>query len=83
MSIESMTNMSYVMFGISGVFALAAIVLFFVLDIAKCWRMVSGKRSERRKKRRGADWALFENKDATIKLRCAHTEKISTSEFFA
>lgn len=44
MSIESMTNVSYMLYGASGIFLAAAAVLFFTLDITKCWRMVSGMR---------------------------------------
>lgn len=54
MSIGQMTSVSYVMFGISGVSAVAAAVLFFALDITKCWRMVSGRRPVPGKRRRKA-----------------------------
>lgn len=43
MSAENMTRMSYIMYMISGVSTVAAVVIFFALDIAKCWRMVSGR----------------------------------------
>ncbi len=55
MSIENMTTISYVMFGISGVSAVAAAVLFFVLDIPRCWRMVSGRHAVSGKKQRRTD----------------------------
>lgn len=55
MSIGHMTDISHVMFGISGVFAAVAAVMFFALDIAKCWRMVSGHRIIRRDKQRGME----------------------------
>lgn len=67
MSIESMTELSWVMYGISGVFAVAAVVLFFALDIAKCWRMVSGRHAVRRAGRHQTERAV-PGGAATIKL---------------
>lgn len=54
MSIEHMRMVSHAMFGITGIFAAVSAVLFFALDIAKCWRMVSGKHAAHRKKYRKA-----------------------------
>lgn len=68
MSIESMTELSWVMYGISGAFAVAAVVLFFALDIAKCWRMVSGRRAVRRAGRRQTKRAVPGGGAVTIKL---------------
>ncbi len=79
MSIEQMTSVSYVMFGISGVFAVAAAVLFFVLDITKCWRMVSGKHCAAGKKRQKAERTVPARKAVTEKLRRYPTEEIRQS----
>ncbi|MDE7323281.1 MAG: hypothetical protein K2N73_11295 [Lachnospiraceae bacterium] len=43
MSIADMTNVSCFLFAVSGLAGMAAVALFFVLDISRCWRMVSGK----------------------------------------
>lgn len=80
MSIENMTYMSYVMFGVAGVSAVAAAVLFFVLDIAKCWRMVSGKCGVSAKKQRRAERAAAVQGRAAEKTCPARTEKISGLE---
>lgn len=80
MSVENMTSMSYLLFGISGVSAMTAAVLFFVLDIAKCWRMVSGKYPVCRERRLRTDSAEAAR---TEQLRSVCTEKISGSEAFA
>ncbi len=77
MSVESMTELSWVMYGISGAFAVAAVVLFFVLDIAKCWRMVSGRRAVRRAERRQAERAVPGGGAATINLE---TERLGLED---
>ena len=43
MSIGDMVNVSRFLFAAAGLCGMAAAVLFFVLDIPKCWKMVSGK----------------------------------------
>lgn len=68
MSIENMANISYVMFGMSGIFAVVSVVLFFALDITRCWRMVSGRGSVHRR---------------TTPAGRNTTEKIGKSENFA
>lgn len=80
MSIENMTSVSYILFAISGVFAVAAVVLFFVLDIAKCWRMVSGKHTVRGEKRKKANNPKAVKAAKTEQLRHAGTEKIVTEK---
>ena len=50
-----MTNMSFLLFAATGLFAVTAIILFFTLDIAKCWRMVLGKYSARSKTQRKSE----------------------------
>lgn len=47
-----MTVLSHFLFAVSILSAAAAVALFFVLDIAKCWRMVLGRRAFYQKKRR-------------------------------
>ncbi|MDE7028536.1 MAG: hypothetical protein K2P63_00990, partial [Lachnospiraceae bacterium] len=42
MSVEIMTGVSYFFLGAALAFAVLAAVLFFVLDIAKCWKLVRG-----------------------------------------
>lgn len=61
MGIEGMTNMSYMLFAASGIFLVAAVVVFFAMDIAKCWRMVSGVRSVHGKSRLQTDRTVFTN----------------------
>ncbi len=82
MSVESMTELSWVMYGISGAFAVAAVVLFFVLDIAKCWRMVSGRRAVRRAERRQTGRAVPGGGAMTIKLGCVPMEIGAEPEAF-
>ena len=53
MSIGHMTDISHAMFGISGVFAAVGAVMFFVLDIAKIWRVGAGDHLVGRGKKRG------------------------------
>lgn len=72
LSAENMTRISYVMYMISGVFTVAAVVIFFALDIAKCWRMVSGRHTVRTM--HGRKWQKADR---------APTEKISPLENFA
>lgn len=43
MSIGDMVNVSRFLFAAACLCGMAAAVLFFVLDIPKCWKMVSGK----------------------------------------
>lgn len=43
MSIGDMVSVSHFLFVAAGLCGIAAAVLFFALDISKCWRMVSGK----------------------------------------
>ncbi len=81
MSIESMTELSWVMYGISGAFAVAAVVLFFALDIAKCWRMVSGRHAVRRAGRRQTERAV-PGGAATIKLGRVPMESGAEPEAF-
>ncbi len=82
MSIESMTELSWVMYGISGAFAAAAVVLFFALDIAKCWRMVSGRHAVRRAERRQTGRAVPGGGAVTIKLGCVPMEIGAEPEAF-
>lgn len=42
-SIENMTKASCLLYIVSGAFGVSAVVLFFLLDIMKCWKMVSRK----------------------------------------
>lgn len=42
MSIGNMAGASSLLWALAGMFAVAAVILFFKLDIIKCWRMVSG-----------------------------------------
>lgn len=42
-SIENMTRASCLLYIVSGAFGVLAVVLFFLLDIMKCWKMVSRK----------------------------------------
>lgn len=69
MSIEDMTAVSYFMFAISGVSAAAAVVLFFALDIAKCWRMAAGKHLAGRKKKQKASRTVPASKAVTERIR--------------
>lgn len=41
LSTENMMHVSYILFSISGAVSAAAVVIFFALDIPRCWRMVS------------------------------------------
>lgn len=75
MSIENMTTISYVMFGVSGVCAVAAAVLFFMLDIPRCWRMVSGRHAVSGKKQRRTDRA-----EKTAGTKEQTTEKLPTEK---
>lgn len=43
MRITDMTNIACFLFAAAGLSGIAAAVLFYVLDIPKCWRMVSEK----------------------------------------
>ena len=43
MRISDVTNIACFLFAAAGLFGTAAAVLFFVLDIPKCWRMASEK----------------------------------------
>lgn len=80
MSIEGMTTVSYLLFAVSGALAVLAAAMFFVLDIAKCWQMVSGRRFESQKKRQKT---VAANQSGTKHLGHALTEKISRSEVSA
>lgn len=69
LSIENMTMMSYLMFVISGVCAVAAVVLFFALDIEMCWRMGASRHLVSRKKQQKADQTATANKAMAQKIR--------------
>ena len=44
MSVIKMTQMSYLFLILAVLFGAVAVALFFVYDIARCWRIVCGKR---------------------------------------
>ena len=69
MSIENMTTVSYFMFAISGISAAAAVVLFFALDIAKCWRMTTDKHLAGRKKQQKIERTAAASKAVTESIR--------------
>lgn len=50
MEIQEMTSMSYFLLIMAGILAVAAVILFFLLDIPKCVRMVFGVKFQHRKK---------------------------------
>ena len=50
MEIQEMTSMSYFLLAIAGILAVVAVILFFLLDIPKCVRMVFGVKFRNRKK---------------------------------
>ena len=50
MEIQEMTSMSYFLLAIAGILAVVAVILFFLLDIPKCVRMVFGVKIQHRKK---------------------------------
>lgn len=84
MSIENMATISYVMFGVSGVCAVAAAVLFFMLDIPRCWRMVSGRhalpgKKQRRTDRGGHAW-MPDRAEKTAGTKEQTTEKLPTEK---
>lgn len=83
MSVENMTNVSFSLFAAAGFFAVTAVVLFFTLDIAKCWRMVTGMYVSHRvyrEMRQKIGGTAHSNNAATKKLQGVSTEKISRSE---
>lgn len=47
MNIEQMTQVSYYLLVLSILFAIAAIVIFFALDIPRCWNRIIGTHSTR------------------------------------
>lgn len=71
MSIEDMIKVSDFLMAASGIFAAAAVVLFFALDILKCWRMVRG-RGNRYKSQPGVNKAY--------KVKWTKTEKNGKSK---
>ena len=50
MEIQEMTSMSYFLLIMAGILAVVAVILFFLLDIPKCVRMVFGVKFRNRKK---------------------------------
>ena len=50
MEIQEMTSMSYFLLIMAGILAVVAVILFFLLDIPKCVRMVFGVKIQHRKK---------------------------------
>lgn len=50
MEIQEMTSMSHFLLIMAGILAVAAVILFFLLDIPKCVRMVFGVKFGNRKK---------------------------------
>lgn len=50
MEIQEMTSMSYFLLIMAGILAVAAVILFFLLDIPKCVRMVFGVKFQHGKK---------------------------------
>lgn len=84
MSAENVTRISYIMYMISGVFTVAAVVIFFALDIAKCWRMVSGKhtiRTVHSRKRQKADRVPAEKSSSSD--RFAEEESVEDTQLLA
>lgn len=76
MSVEHMTVVSRVLFAISGLLAVSAAVLFFALDIKKCWRMVSGKHTVHREKQQKTKGAAVADQAVTEKLGRISTEML-------
>lgn len=76
MSIGHMTVVSCVLFVISGLLAVSAAVLFFALDIKKCWRMVSGKHTVHREKQQKTKGAAVADQAVTEKLGRISTEML-------
>lgn len=60
-----MTIVSYTLFAVSGILFVAAVVVFFAMDITKCWRMVSGARCVHGKKQLKTDKKIVTNKTTT------------------
>lgn len=67
MSIEQMTDASYFLFAMAAAFGIAAVVLFFALNIPRCFRMVTGKRVKEKKRR---------EKEKPVQASCTDTEKL-------
>ena len=80
MSIEHMTTVSYLLFAVSGALAVSAAVMFVVLDIAKCWQMVSGRSFASRKRRKKT---VAASETEAGKSGHTLTEKISRPEICA
>lgn len=83
MSIETMTRLSCVMYATAGISAAAAVVLYFVLDIAKCWRMVRGRRAVPEKGQHKPYRTASKGKAATKKLARVPVEKPDGIKVFA
>lgn len=68
---EFMTSMSHILLAASAFFAVAAAVLFFALDISKCWRMVHGKavayqKKPEKRKRGHAETGYVQNMETVL-----------------
>lgn len=86
MGVNNMINVSYLLYAVSGISAIMAVVLFFALDIPKCWRMVTGRYTSYRDCRKMQQKTVKtapRNGAATKKLGSLPTERISKSELFA
>lgn len=46
MSILEMTYVSYFFMFMAAVFGVAAVIMYFVLDIRRCWRIIRGRQAE-------------------------------------
>lgn len=75
MTVENMLKMSYLLFIISGVLAVSAVVLFLVLNIPKCLRMVSGKYP-------ASKYSASEKQQTSGRIGRSKTEKLSSLEVF-
>lgn len=69
LSTENMMHVSYILFSISGAVLAAAVVIFFALDIPRCWRMVSGNHFVHKKRKTETGRTAAADRPLTEKMR--------------
>ena len=82
MGISEMTHASYLLMALAVLFGILSVILYFTLDIRRCWRIVKGRRKISCVKEMGAGYQESGGGvcQKTEKLVCGRTEMLLPQE---
>lgn len=75
LTIEEMTRASYIMMGLSGLFAVMSIVMFWTLDIKRSWYILYGRKNRKFLEHNAKQLKKIETNKNSINMNSANEDR--------